>query len=230
MPIVLTPSVAVATATKSFASMVPDVSAFLRGCPDLVIERTLRKMATDLCQRAKVWVVDTAPIAVVVDTFEYAATSPLAHGEVCDIKSGYTVDADDAKVDLRWLAWDKVRRAYPSWPQNASGRPSSMTTRYVGAVSLAPVPDTTLSLYLRVVLRPTATATVWQQWLYDEFHRVLFHGTLYELMMMPGRSWTDEKAAALHGKQWTALVANAAARAEREFNIDSVSVEQIPFA
>jgi hypothetical protein len=105
-----------------------------------------------------------------------------------------------------------------------------MTLRSVGAVELAPVPNVNGTLYLRGYLRPDRDATAWDAELYDEFHRVVFHGVLYELLLMPNRGWSDPKTGALHGRQWTQLLAAARDRSQRGFNTDALSVDMRPFA
>ena len=84
-------------------------------------------------------------------------------------------------------------------------------------------------------LRPTATATEWPTYLHNEFRRVVFHGTLHELLLMPGRSWsqadkTSAATAAYHGKQWVFLLNAARHRANTGYNARSLSVQMTPFA
>jgi hypothetical protein len=230
MTIILTPTFTPTVSTMAFADMVPDLSAFLPGCPSLVIERTIRKIATDLCQRAKPWTLDMVPITLVPAQTEYDLTSPASYAEPTDVVEAFILFPDGTKVDLEWLSYAAVRRAYPSWPQDSEGQPKYLTSSEVGKVLLAPVPEATGDLYIRAVVRPTATATVWEQWLYDEFKRAVFHGTLHELMLMPERSWFNEKTGMYHGKQWTFLLSAARDRAQRGYNVDSIGVEMRPFA
>lgn len=215
---------------KSFADMVPDMSAYLQGCPSLVIERTIRKVATDLCQRAKVWELDMAPIAVVPGQVEYSLVPPVAYAEPTDVVDAYLIKPDGTKVTLAWKAYEAVRQAYPSWPQDSAGQPQYLTSLAVGAVLAAPVPDDTGLLYIRAVVRPTASAAVWEQWLYDEFKRAIFHGVLHDLMLMPERSWFNDKLAAVHGRQWTYLLSAARDRAQRGYNVGSIGAQMRPFA
>lgn len=216
--------------TIAFADIVPDISAYLQGCPSLVVERTARKIATDFCQRAKAWTADMTPITLVPGTHDYNLVSPLAYAEPTDVVDAYIVKVDGTKVSLRWAPFGYVRSAYPAWPQEDSGQPAYLTATSVGQILLAPVPDEAATLYVRAAVRPTADAVVWEQWLYDEFKRVIFHGVLHELLLMPARPWTDEKAGMYHGKQWTFLLNAGRDRANRGYNVGSLSVEMRPFA
>jgi hypothetical protein len=228
MPIILTPLVNTSR-TISFDAMVDDLSAFLPGCPSPTIVRTARKVITDMCQRAKVWHEDFMPQPLVVGNVSYPLLPPVP-GAVCtDVTSGYIM-VDGRKRDLTWQQLSAVKARFPNWPQSEAGEPQYITLSTVGAVELAPVPNVAGTLYLRGYLRPTADADSWDAELYDEFQRVVFHGVLHELMLMPGRGWSDAKTAGLHGRQWTQLLAAARDRAQRGFNTDGLSVDMRPFA
>ena len=228
MPIVLTPTVNT-TRTIAFDAMVDDISAFLPGCPGPTISRTARKIVVDMCQRAKVWHEDFVPTALVANQVAYPLLPPVPYAVCTDVTSGYTIVAGQKK-DLTWAQLPAVRQRYPNWPNDLPSEPQYMTWATVGELLLAPVPDAAGTLYLRGYLRPSPTATEWDADLYDEFKRVVFHGVLYELMLMPNRTWSDPKAGTLHGRQWTQLLAAARDRSQRGFNTTDLSVEMRPFA
>lgn len=216
----------------TIASMTPDISAFLPGCPTLVIERTTRKIITDLCQRGRVWSDNAAAIPLVADTYSYTITSPVAYGEVIDVESAYLLMATGNKKFLKWTNRSALKVSRPMWPEDDDGEPVHYLTPVNGNIQVAPTPTSvdTGSIYTRVFLRPTPAAAEWPTWLYSEYQRELFHGVLHELMAMPERSWTDLKTAEYHGKQWTYLLAQATIRASKEYSSDDLSVEMRPFA
>ncbi len=216
-------------AAVTFASMVPDISAFLQGCPNPAIERTLRKVATDLCQRARVWRADLPAITLVAGTTDYTPTSPVAYGEFMEPVFGRTT-VGTAVTELKWCSYEKTRRLYPEWPLDSDGPSQIMTSRTPGQIMLAPTPDAAGTLAIYGVLRPTATADSWDAQMYREFHREMFHGTLYELMTMAERSWSNANLGQHHGKQWTYLLAMARDRAERDYNSDGLMVQMRPAA
>lgn len=228
MPIVLTPAVADAP-TITFDDMVGDISVFLPGCPEPTIARTARKIIIDLCQRAKVWERDFAPISVPAGQVTSLLTPPVLYATCTDITSAYFV-VDGERIPLTWMPYNEVIRAYPKWPDDTPSTPRFITLESIGRVNLAPLPDTSGVLYVRGNLRPTPTATVWDQSLYYEFQRAIFHGVLFELMSMNNRSWTDAKGATVNGRQWTQLLAAARDRAQRGFNSDDLAVQMQPFA
>ena len=229
MPIILTPLVTTVPTTV-FSAMVPEISAFLPGCPDLAIERTVRKMAIDLCQRGRVWTLDLIPIAMVVAEPTYALVPDVSYAEVIDIFDAYLLDSEGDKTPITWKPYKAVRAGHPSWPQDDAGRPQFITTNMTGYASLVPVPDLAGDVYVKAYMRPTTTATELPTWLYAEFQRELFHSTLHELMAMPERSWSNPKLADYHGKQWTYLLSQATIRAGQEYNTDSQAVQMRPLA
>lgn len=228
MSIVLTPIVGT-TNTIAFSDMVDDLSPYVPGCPDPVIARTVRKVISDMCQRAKVWHEDFAPVDLVVGQAAYPLRPPVAYATCTDITSGYTLIGGQKTV-LSWEKLDAVKARYPSWPEETSGAPQYVTSATLGQILLAPIPDTVGTLNLRGYLRPSLTAEVWDADIYDEFQRVIFHGVMYDLMLMNGRGWADAKLGAVHGRQWTQLLAAARDRAQRGYNTDDLSVAMRPFA
>ena len=216
--------------TTTFATMVPEISVMLPGCPSLVIERTIRKTAIDMCQRGRVWALDLTPTAVVAATYEYAMASPVAYAEPMDAMDAYFIDTNANKTPVVWKPYAAVRSGHPNWPENDTGLPLYLTTNMTGYASLVPVPDAAGTLYIKAYMRPTASAAELPTWLFNEFQRVLFHGAIHELMAMPERSWSNPKIAEYHGKQWTYLLSQATIRAGQEYNTDSQAVQMRPFA
>lgn len=227
MAIILTPSFTPTAPMTAFADMVPDVSAFLPGCPSLVIERTMRKIAIDMCQRAKVWEMDTVPFTIVPGNNRVVVASPALYAEVTDITSATMVLTDGTEVPLERMGYNELRRVYPA---SATGQPVYYSKVSESELVLAPTPLVTADLFVKAYVRPTPTADGIETWLYSEFHRLMFHGTLHELMTMPERSWTDLKTAAYHGKQWTYLLSEAKVRVSRGYDIGSQAVQMRPFA
>jgi hypothetical protein len=210
--------------------MVPEISAMLPGCPSLVIERTVRKMAIDLSQRGRVWTLNCTPVVTAPGTYEYAMVLAETYAEPIDIMDAYVIDADGNKTPVKWKPYKAVRAAHPEWPENDAGLPLYVTTDLTGYASFVPVPDATVTAYIKVYARPTAAATEIPTWLYNEFQRELFHGVIHELMAMPDRPWSNTKVAEYHGRQWTYLLSQATIRAGQEYNTDSQAVQMRPFA
>lgn len=214
----------------TFASMVPEISPFLPGCPSLTIEMTARKMAIELCTWAKVWRAEMLPITLVPGIAAYTPTPDTSYARYGGFISGSTLVAGN-KRELKTMAYEHARAAFPSWPEDySSTTPQWVITRVPGQVLLAPVPDTAGTMNIYGVLIPTRTAPEWDDGMYEEFQRVLFHGVLAELMAIPDRGWTDQKMAMAHRRDWVALRAQARSRVDHDFVTQSISVDARPFA
>jgi len=216
-------------AAITLASTVTDISAFLPGCPSLVIENTIRKIIIDLCQRARVWSVDLASFPTVSGTSGYILASPFVYAEIMDPESVYLA-IDGTRKDLTGTTTTKVKQMYPNYPLDANGQPTGFFYTPGSTLTLVPTPDAAYTVNPRVFLRPTRVASSWDADLYAEFARAVFHGVLYEMMTMPNRSWTDGKLGVFHGKEWAFLLAEARDRALRGFSRADLCVDPIPFA
>lgn len=216
-------------AQTSFSTMAVDYSAHLRGCPTPVIAAAVKRVVTDLCDRAHVWREYGEEITLVAGTYEYTLVPTTLTGEVNDVISATTtVDSTTHAIYYQQLAY--VQRVYPSWPSDADGDAQVFSKPLLDTIWLAPVPDTAGVMTPYVSLRPTPAATEWPASLASKFNRVVLHGALHDLMLMPERPWSNDKLALYHGKQWTYLLNSARVAAERGFNTSDVSVQMIPMA
>lgn len=213
----------------TFAEMVNPIAPFAPGCPSLTLENTARKIAKDLCQRATVWRGFLAPIPLTVNQYAYTPVTGLSYGELNDVIDAYVV-INNQKTDVQWQAYADVRRSAPAWPQDYTGTPARITSVQPGEIQLVPVPDTVGTLTIYGSMRPADTDSQFDRATYNEFSRAIFHGVLAEILGMPQRSWTDMKAAGLHGKQWTYLLNAARDRAMRGYNQADLAVVMRPFA
>lgn len=218
--------------STTFDSMVLEASVHLPGCPNAVVSSYYRKMATELCGFARVWRAAAVPITLIAGTYSYPLVSPVAYAEViCPIGVGKVFTAAGAKADVKFMPYETTRIQYPAWPELGTSTPQVFTRLDSNNILLAPVPDGVYAtLALNVILRPTAVATVWDDAMYNEFRRALFHGVVGEIMMMPGRPWSNDKMAIMHGKEWVHYRTTARIRATHDYNTSSVSVQMRPMA
>lgn len=209
----------------SISTITGEVSAHVPGCPTPVVEAAMRKVITDLCQRAKVWTTDLAPIALVAGTHTYPLVSPVVYGEIVEVARARV---DGVTAPLLWASPSDFDLLYPD---EVDGEPQRFTTRITETtIDLAPTPTSAGALLVTVVLRPTMTAAQWDLALYREFSRCVFHGALHELYDMPQRSWTNHALATANGRVWTNLVSEARWRQDTGYTRGALRVEARPFA
>lgn len=213
----------------TFAAMTSEISAHLAGCPQQVMENAARKIVRDLCYRARVWRDFATQVTLVVGDYTYSLVPTQSYAEVVSVIYADTLISSN-KRELPFVGYSKVRAQYPSWPENYAGTPAVVTAVKIGEVRLAPVPDTAGTMNTYVALAPTLTATQWDTDQYGRHHRAVFHGVLYDLMMMPGRVWSNAQLAQSHGKQWNYLLNEARINADHDYNVGDLMVAQIPLA
>jgi hypothetical protein len=218
-------------ATVSFDSMIGELSMHVSGCPTAVMDAMVRKIATDLCERAKVWRITLPYITLTAGVADFVLASNVSDTEISTIIDGNLYLSDLPKTtDIIYTTAEKVYKNYPQWPDTVNpSQPLYMFSTAENHVNVHPVPDTahTYKLQLQVAIRPTITAAGWDSTLANQYKRVIFHGVLHELMLMPNKSWTDEKTSLYHGKQWAYLVNQARARANKSFGRANIHVQMV---
>lgn len=209
----------------NISAILGEVSAHVPGCPTPVVEAAVRKIITDLCQRAKIWTVDLAPIALVAGTHTYTLTSPVAYGEIVEVARARV---EGTTSPLLWASPSDFDLLYP---EELDGDPRHFTVHVTETtIELAPTPTAVVNLLVTAVLRPVLAAAQWDLALYREFSRCVFHGALYELYNMPQRSWTNHQLATSNGRVWTNLVSEARWRQDTGYTRGALRVEARPFA
>ncbi len=220
-------------ATVTFDSLTYEVAPHIPGCPTAIISATIRKVAIDLCERAKVWRIAITPVSVVSGTYNYALVSPIAGTEVSAILHAnmhLTAGATDRPIEI--TTGEVIFGIAPNYPDLVStGEPRAMFQLDEATANVYPVPDSadTYTINLFAAIRPTPTAATVDSAIASQYRRVLFHGALHELMMLPDRVWTDDQKSLYHGKQWTYLLNAAKARANKGFGRADINIVQRPW-
>jgi len=234
-------------ATTTYQSVFGDIMANVPGVPDVVLGFYMNKVVIDLCERAKVWRVNYAPVPLVPAVYDstgtvivtpatvtYTVTSPVASTELSSILLAKVFLSNTVSwKEVPPVTTEQVFEVSPAWPDQLNpGEPTAVTRTDETSVSVIPVPDSQqpYSLYLYCAIRPTLNATGVDSTIYATYRRAIYHGTLHELMMMPKRPWTDTARAQYHGKQWEFMVNTARARANKSFGRANISVVPAPWA
>ena len=233
MTIVLTSATPPSTQI-TYQSVFGDVAANVPGVPDVVLQFYMNKIVIDLCERAKVWRVNYAPITLTAGTYAYTIASPVPQTELSAILLAKVYLGSTLKwKELPPVTTEQTFEVDPAWPNTAQPKePTAIVRIDEGTISIVPVPDAvqTYTLYLYAAIRPTLTATGLDSTIYATYRREIYHGVLHELMMMPKRPWSDDKRADYHLKQWTFMLNSARARANKGFSRANINVVPAPWA
>ena len=215
------------------------------GVPDVVMQFYMNKVTIDLCERAKVWRVNYAPVALVGGTYvngvptvigqsTYTVTSPVANTELSVVLLAKLYLTTAKKwVPLDIATTEQVFASSPDWPNiNSMTEPTAVTRIDETSISIVPVPGNadTYTLYMYCAIKPTLAATTIESTIYAQYRRTIYHGVLHELMSMPKKPWTDTEHAKYHGAQWSFMVNSARARANKSFGRANLTVVPMPWA
>lgn len=212
-----------------------EIAPHVDGCPTAVIATYIRKVFIDLCERGKIWRVQLTPMLLSSGDYEYQLASPVAETEVSALLNAQVAKASVPSVNrpLDISTMEVAQRLFRDWPNaNNTGEPRLLFQMAPSAFNIAPVPGAldSYTVKLKAAIRPTMTAANVESSLMNEYRRAWFHGTIHELMMMPGRMWSNDKLALYHGKQWEYFMNSARARANKGFGRTTISVRQRPWA
>lgn len=214
----------------TFASMVPPIAPFLPGCPNLVIENTVRRKARELCHWAAVWRAEADPVTLVAGQTNYPVIPQVAYADIVSLLSGSTT-IDGTKRPIKPMAYGYAQMLYPHWPEDYEGeQPQFFVLREPRELWLLPTPSVVGTALIYVQLAPKVNGTEWEEPLYARYEQALLHGTLAELLAIPERGWTDRKLAETHRREWTHQKAMARADAAGDFGERGLSVQMTPFA
>jgi len=178
------------------------------------------------------YTVVAAPVTVISTTsFSYPmAAVPAGNATVV---GSYTYSTMATRVTIPFVPYEQAMRMYPDWPNAAAeGIPTVAFQMAPGTLCVAPVPDNlyTYTAQIDVAIRPLDSAVNAEDNLIRLYKRAMFHGTVHELMMLPGRPWSNDKLATYHGKQWEFFLNTAKAKANKGFGRGNLMVVMRPWA
>ena len=82
-------------------------------------------------------------------------------------------------------------------------------------VGLLLAPDATGAMRINAALKPTRSSTTFPDWIYERYVETLAHGAKHRLMVVPGKPYSNEKAAAYHLTMFNGGIGEAMIRTSR---------------
>jgi hypothetical protein len=202
---------------KRLEDFYPFILPEVLGCPEPVVDHALVSTMIDFCEKTLVHQVDLDPITVVRGIIDYELDPPINQTLITRVMKVFYKD-----TELTAVAPDDVRVAqlynkYFEGVQPQEGTPRMYVQKDPRTISIFPFPQETerLALTLRAALKPTRSATQFDDILYEEYAETIGHGTVSRLAMQSGKTYTDLKLAGLKNVLYTAGVNVARQRASR---------------
>ena len=193
-----------------YEALLPEILPMVPGCPDTLIENNIRSAVIEFCQKSEAYQLELDPITTVKGIYEYDLEAP----------SGTTVDkilwmTHNGK-DLEPITSTLLEQRIPKWREE-SNVPAYFIQQSSGVVNLAPVPSTTVvaSTSVRVVLKPTYTSASCDDDVMNDYRDAIINGTLFRLLRMPNKEWSDFSSAGVYGQLFNQGVEDAKRRARQ---------------
>ena len=174
----------------SFSSLVKDILPYVPTCPDSLVESTLRSACIEFAERSKAYVYDLDPITTISGVYEYEFDQPSGT-DVHQIL-WMTYDGDD----LDPISPRSLELNYPDWRDKTS-LPQVYLQKNPSTFWVIPVPNSAVTngLLLSVALKPSRTTSNIDTIFSNSYRDGIVYGTLYRLLRIPAKDWTDPRAA-----------------------------------
>ena len=175
----------------SFDSLVKDILPYVPNCPDSLIESTLRSACIEFAERSKAYVYDLDPITSISGVYEYEFDQPS--GTDVHAILWMTYDGDD----LDPISPRSLELNYSDW-RNKTSVPQVYLQKNPSTFWVIPVPGSAVTngIQVSVALKPSRTTSNIDTTFSNSYRDGIVYGTLYRLMRIPAKDWTDPAAAA----------------------------------
>lgn len=192
----------------SYETLLPDILPMVDGCPDTLVENTIRSAAIEFCERTGAYQAELDPITTVANIYEYdleAPTGTIVHKIMWATYQGN---------DLEPISTTLLEQRKPNWraASNASD-PEYYVKQSKSIFWMVPVPNVTVasSTIIRAQLKPSHSSSTCDEQIMDEHRDSIVNGALFRLLRMPGKDWSDIQGAQIYAS----LFENAVVEAER---------------
>ena len=173
----------------SFDSLIRDILPYVPGCPDSLIETNLRSATIELCEKSRAYTFDLDPITTVSGIYEYEFDQPTG----TDVHQILLATYDGH--DLVPISPRSLELNYPVW-RDRGGTATVYLQKTPDTFWLVPVPNSNKQLIMTVALKPTRTTTSINTEFSDTYRDAILYGTVYRLLRIPQKAWTDPMASA----------------------------------
>jgi hypothetical protein len=189
----------------SYESLTREILPYVSGCPDSVVESNLRAAAIEFCEKTKAYTHDVDPITTISGVYEYDFDQPV--GTSVHSILWMTHDGDD----LDPISPRSLELNYPDW-RDRSTKPQVYLQKSANTFWVIPIPNSKVvnGLQLSVALKPTRTTNNISTAFSNDYRDGIIFGTLYRLLRIPSRDWSDATAA----RDYLALFSDQVATAE----------------
>lgn len=190
----------------SYSSLVKEVLPYVPFCPDPLVEQNLRSATIEFCERSKAYVLDMDAFNTISGVYEYDFDIPTG----TEVHQVLQMTYDGRDMDP--ISPRSLEVNYPDW-RDRTGRPHVYLQKTPSTFWLVPVPQGSFPVIASVALKPSRTSNNIDTTISNQYRDGIIYGTLYRLLRMPGREWTDINAAREYLAQFNNEITQAELRA-----------------
>ena len=175
----------------AFDSLVKDILPYVPNCPDSLIESTLRSACIEFAERSKAYTFDLDAITSIPGVFEYEFDQPSG----TDVHQILWMTYDGNDLDP--ISPRSLELNYSDW-RNKTSVPQVYLQKTPDAFWVIPIPGSAVAngIQLSVALKPSRTTSNIDTTFSNSYRDGIIYGTLYRLLRIPAKDWTDPQAAA----------------------------------
>ena len=190
----------------AYSSLVKEVLPFVPFCPDSLVEQQLRSATIEFCERSKAYVLDMVPFNTVAGVYEYDFDVPTG----TEVHQVLYMTYDGKDMDP--ISPRSLELNYPDW-RDRTGTPHVYLQKNPTTFWVVPVPSGTDQVIASVALKHTRTSNNIDTTISNQYRDAIIYGTLYRLLRMPNREWSDVGAAQEYLYQFNLEINQAELRA-----------------
>jgi len=174
-------------ASVSLTDIYPEVRPDVPGCIDAVMLNAIRRAAIELCSESRFWEIDIDPITIIAGVTDYEIYQPL-NQRVVRLESAIGQFGNIPFKSDRDIEQEHGHR----WREHQGAVPMGLIMLAPRLMRIYPTPNTTgAQIALRASMKPAPTATVIDDYVYDDYYTAIAARAKAILCAMPGKEWTD---------------------------------------
>ena len=190
----------------SYSSLVKEVLPYVPFCPDSLVEQNLRSATIEFCERSKAYILDMDAFNTISGVYEYDFDIPTG----TEVHQVLNMTYDGRDMDP--ISPRSLEVNYPDW-RDRTGRPHVYLQKTPTTFWVVPVPSGSFPLIASVALKPSRTSNNIDTTISNQYRDAIIYGTLYRILRMPSREWTDVNAAREYLAQFNLEITQAELRA-----------------
>jgi hypothetical protein len=211
-------------ASVKLVDLVPDVVIEIQGAPSFTIIHSLRRAATELCERTLIWEQSEEVLDAVAGEVEQDLPIPR-NGELVQLISISRKGVELTPVTVRKI----YQQQGDPTDETRWATPSSYSTDGIKTTRMAPIPKVDEELECRMALKPNQDATTVPYELGVRWRTALETGAKHFLCMMANTEWYDPNRAVYYRQLFDRELARAKVAQIQGYDSTNLRVKSVRF-